>query len=152
MALLENPSPEKPTLHTLTYTRKNTLIMTRILLSGDREADIGIHHTEEERDGVPMETKFPDGVSELAKWFLCEPVRVTKVTLHYASFTIEARAVCKPPDNFCRATGRRLAANRLLKQLREHSGLAPLFTRDDRRTIFHAICPFPSNTKVAAVA
>lgn len=48
----------------------------------------------------------------------------------------EGGSVCKPPDTFCKRTGRRFAANSLLRNVRD-----ALPSKVDRKTIFCLICP-----------
>ena len=45
---------------------------------------------------------------------------------------------CRPPDQFCKRTGRRLAATKLLKSVRNYF---PFEKKEDRKAIFLAICP-----------
>jgi hypothetical protein len=67
--------------------------------------------------------------------------RGTHVKLVIDGLAYEARSVCKPPDNWCAADGRRRAANRLLELLRDKNRFPKLeLTKDDRAVIFRAIC------------
>jgi hypothetical protein len=47
-----------------------------------------------------------------------------------------ARAICKPPDQFCKRDGRRRAADRLLQNLK-----FILPSKEDRRAVFQMVCP-----------
>jgi hypothetical protein len=47
------------------------------------------------------------------------------------------KAVCGPKDNFCKAAGRKVAANRLMKELRDRTEL----TKTERAQVFATICP-----------
>lgn len=65
------------------------------------------------------------------------PHRATLVTIDLPTGQkATSKAICRPPDQFNRAVGRRLAANRLLSNLRVIGT-----SYEDRRTIFQTICP-----------
>lgn len=79
---------------------------------------------------------------------------VIKCTFTDSTFTKEfgtltAMSVCIPPDNFCKATGRKLAARRLISNnidiLDERGNYRKLnssvFTKEDKRVLMKAICP-----------
>lgn len=63
--------------------------------------------------------------------------RGTKVWVKVGRKTFEAVAVCSKHDNFCRRTGRKLAACRLLDNIRGQ----PSFSKEDRASIFYFYCP-----------
>jgi hypothetical protein len=65
--------------------------------------------------------------------FLC---RSTLVTLQVEDIKTVGFSVCKHPDNFSKRMGRKLAANNLLRKLREDG-----WSKDDRKTVFQAVCP-----------
>lgn len=50
--------------------------------------------------------------------------------------TVEVKVTCSPQDQFCKRTGRKLAANRLLASLK-----AIGLPKEDRRKVFQALCP-----------
>jgi hypothetical protein len=55
-----------------------------------------------------------------------------------------AQAICSLKDNFCKRTGRKLAASKLLKKI----GFS--MSKEDRRKVFFAVCPeYDKNTKEA---
>lgn len=56
-----------------------------------------------------------------------------------------ADSICSLKDQFCKRTGRLIAAKRLLELLNEST----YFSKEDRRTVFHAICPEFSGKKGA---
>lgn len=66
-------------------------------------------------------------------------LRGMKITITFPDGAdIEGSSICKPPDQFCKRTGRRLAANRLLAGLRRSP---QVLHKADRKAIFAAICP-----------
>ena len=69
----------------------------------------------------------------------CPTYRGTDVRLRLDGLDYAARSVCKPPDNFSKAAGRRRAANRLLTLLRDRQRFPTLaLSKDDRAAIFCA--------------
>lgn len=68
------------------------------------------------------------------------PVGSRRATTAYIgnkeSPAVKATVVCHPNDNFCRKTGRKLAAIKLLRQLKEVG-----YDKADRAFVFNAICP-----------
>ena len=56
-----------------------------------------------------------------------------------------AEAICSPDDNFCRRTGRKIAASRLLHMLLSQDGgsldLGSFHWKENRRKVFEALCP-----------
>jgi hypothetical protein len=68
--------------------------------------------------------------------------RATRVWLRQTDGQeLQAESICKSPDNFSKAIGRRLAANHLLRKIRQKG----LFSKADRREIFFCVCPEFSN-------
>ena len=53
---------------------------------------------------------------------------------HHTFKDIEAR--CHPKDQFSRRVGRRLVADRVLADMREHG-----FSKEDRKVVFEKLCP-----------
>ena len=49
--------------------------------------------------------------------------------------TFEARSICKPPDQFSRLNGRKLAAQRLFEMT------GNVLTREDRKVLWKVFCP-----------
>lgn len=86
-----------------------------------------------------------------------QEVRGTKVVLTFPDRgdVFEAFSVCKPPDNFSRKVGRRLATNHLLARLRKREReLVMMGThgmgycdKAVRRVIFATLCPEYTKTK-----
>jgi hypothetical protein len=62
--------------------------------------------------------------------------RSTRVTLHDGPAEVTVRAVCDPRDNFCKALGRKKAANRLMRTMKRYA-----FSKEDRKIVFQAVCP-----------
>lgn len=91
----------------------------RVELTGGRVVHVGVRHLSSYEGlrsggrGTRVWIKFGDGT------------------------TLEAAAWCSLEDNFCKATGRRLAGIRLLAGLRE----LPWFSKEDRKRVFGAVCP-----------
>ena len=72
--------------------------------------------------------------------------RGTSVYYEDGTFTTGALSLCRPPDQFCKAVGRRLAANKLLRNLRADNVvcrpyMAVEIGKRDRRALFLAINP-----------
>ncbi len=72
--------------------------------------------------------------------------RATVLKMVLAGRTFKVKSICNPSDNFCKKSGRRYAAAKLLERCREPKVSADLFladnvTKADRATIFRAICP-----------
>lgn len=67
--------------------------------------------------------------------------RGTEVKLSLDGRTFTARSVCHPDDNFCRRTGRKRAAEALLRKCRENAYLAGRLGKAERKAVFAAICP-----------
>ena len=89
----------------------------KVELSGKAEAIVGVAHITDEkgRRGTKAWLVMPGGQKDY-----------------------HAVAMCSSHDNFCKRTGRRLAADRLLSKLRlQHEEM----TREDRQIIFSTICP-----------
>lgn len=63
-------------------------------------------------------------------------VRSTTAHLTVNGLELYGTSRCKAPDNFGRATGRRLAANRLLAVMKHHN-----LSKADRKVVFDHICP-----------
>lgn len=61
-------------------------------------------------------------------------VRGTKIMIQIGNKKINARSCCKPPDNFNRHNGIKLALSRLLKDAE--------FDREDRQYLWQQICPW----------
>lgn len=91
--------------------------MRTVKLSEDREVAVRIYHTEEQPRKTVVSVESPDGV----------------ITFAYA----EAR--CGSRDKFVKAFGRKLAARRVLEQLRNNPSAHMLSS--DRAAIFYAVCP-----------
>ncbi len=70
-------------------------------------------------------------------------VRATEVWVKDTAGNQIAQAIakCSPMDNFCKRTGRRIAAQRLLAQLREKDPTGYPAWKEDRKAIFQTICP-----------
>jgi len=60
--------------------------------------------------------------------------RCTTAWLKVGDTTLRSLAVCQPPDQFCKRTGRLLAAKRLIRGMLG-------FTKADRKAVFLALCP-----------
>jgi hypothetical protein len=90
-----------------------------LTLPSGKEVKIGVKHTEDET--------IPEYGDQL---FLGTRVRLSVKD----KFDIEARSVCKPPDQFKKSEGRKYAASRLLGVLGENFSMA------DKKAIFTCIC------------
>lgn len=67
--------------------------------------------------------------------FVSQTCRVTQVMFTGDDgVSITAEAVCNPNDNFCKLSGRKVAASKLLKEL---NGVS----KTDKKKIFENICP-----------
>jgi hypothetical protein len=86
-----------------------------------------------------MKLKLPSGPEIFIGVYHAKPgeQRSTTVKLEIDGLTYTADCCCHPNDNFCKATGRRLAANRLLAELRA----CTILSADDRKAVFLKICP-----------
>lgn len=62
-----------------------------------------------------------------------------KLTVGNRRFVFDS--VCHPGDNFCRRTGRRLAADKMVRRCRTAEGFLNTLTKEDRRQLFRAVCP-----------
>lgn len=62
--------------------------------------------------------------------------RSTEISLTIGEDTYTGKSICSPLDQFCRRTGRRLAANRLLKSMKDAN-----VSKQIRKEAFQAICP-----------
>ena len=65
-----------------------------------------------------------------------ETRRATRVHLTAPQGSFEVASLCHPNDQFCKAVGRKTAANKLLALLKENE-----FNKADRKQVFHAVCP-----------
>lgn len=92
--------------------------MPRVKLSDSREIFVGISHK--------TITSSIDG----------DERRGTVVWVTDGDRTIEATSICRPPDQFSRAQGRKVAATKLLNELRRRN-----YSRNDRDVVFRTICP-----------
>ena len=101
----------------------------QLQLSGNRPAAVFLRHGKENRHAMtPREGKTRKDM-----------LRGTKVWLRWGEEkTIVARSLCKPPDQFCRQTGRLLAARRLVGYMRAQP---QEFSYEDRAKVFAAVCP-----------
>lgn len=105
--------------------------MKTVLLNGGEPYRVQIHHTSKE---VSVETLKgytpPPGQSKVL-------VRATDVRLVAGDgWKCEVTAYCSPLDNFCRLTGRRVAAEKLIGVLNDLD-----WAKEDRREVFRTICP-----------
>lgn len=105
--------------------------MKPIELTTGEKVLVGIRHT----TLPPSSSRFGVCGFESPK-----PRRITQVwvTDEHRLQTIQVQAVCAPMDNFCRRTGRKIAATKLLKELRDTYRFR---NPEDRKRIFQAICP-----------
>jgi len=110
-------------------------------LPSGQKIQVGVKHTTDVLKNIQLTD--PKDLSKVASYCVkadgtCEyELRSTHVRLTLEDGTdFAARSITKPPDQFCKRVGRRLAANRLLQNIRE---ILP--SKADRRTIFKMICP-----------
>lgn len=94
--------------------------MKKVELSDGREVLVGVRH----------------GTAERGR----KTVRCTEVYLKGldGSPLASEQSLCSPKDNFCRRTGRRAAATRLLRSAVTRFSLPD---KEDRRRVFLAVCP-----------
>jgi hypothetical protein len=89
-------------------------------LPGGKEVKIGVRHTHDETINTPeYKDKLFDG---------------TRVRITTKEVDVEARSVCKPPDQFNKSEGRKHAASRLLRALGDK------FSETDKKFIFTCVC------------
>lgn len=100
--------------------------MRTVALPSGKTVKIAIHHTEREIEVMDGPYYTPP-----------ENRRVTIVEVIDDGVEYAQMSICRPPDNFSRLAGRRIAANKLLRQLKIEAG----YHHEDRRAIFFFICP-----------
>lgn len=98
-----------------------------------------------EHDGQQYRVKARHGwTSYLYEDGGAEPRRFTQVwiapvhPIHRAAVdeVLVGAAICRPPDQFCKRTGRRLATIKLLAALKERG-----WTSEERKAVFDTVCP-----------
>jgi hypothetical protein len=62
--------------------------------------------------------------------------RLTTAWLKAGGTTFRSVSICRPPDQFCKRTGRRMAARRLLAAMKKVG-----FPKGDRKAVFLSLCP-----------
>lgn len=103
----------------------------KLTLPSGRECQIGVFHKE-----------FGDSMDEI--WQGSR--RGTEIRFTLEGQEIKVRSICRPPDPFVKRNGRKMAANKLLGELRARD----IAVEAERAAIFLAICPeFDPNRKLA---